>query len=382
MGEAMKVTVIGPVYPYRGGIAHYTARLVQALQEKNIVQTISFRRQYPAWLYPGRTDKDTSQQPIQVEAEFLLDPLFPTTWWQTTRQIARFQPDIAVLPWWTTFWAPALIGLAWLIRRKKIPVLFLVHNVLPHEAHFFDAWLARLAFRRANALIVGTSQQKERLLSLLPGAEVEVFPHPVYDIFSRQAIPREQARKQLGLPDDLRVVLSFGIIRPYKGLKVLIDALAKLRDQDISLSLLVAGEFWEEKAAYTQQIERLGLTGQVYLVDRYISNEEIPIFFGAADVYAAPYTGGSQSGSSKIAMGFGLPLVASQIVVDNELRAMQGKGVYIVAPGEAQELADALVQALQWQPVSVQSDPMKGRFPLRDWDRLANVIERACLRFR
>jgi glycosyltransferase involved in cell wall biosynthesis len=352
----MKVTLVGPVYPYRGGIAHYTTLLAQALQGKSSLQVISFRRQYPAWLYPGQTDRDPSRAPLQVRADFPLDPIFPWTWRRAAQQIVHFRPDIAVLPWWTPFWAPALASLAWLLRKNQIPVLFLVHNVLPH-------------------------QEKQRLLALLPKTVVEVFPHPVYDIFAGQSIPQSEARRQLGLPETRPVVLSFGIVRPYKGLKHLIEAVAILRDQGLSVGLLVAGEFWEAKAPYSRQIDRLGLGGQVSLIDRYILNEELPLIFSAADIFAAPYTGGTQSGSLKLALGFGLPLVASRNVVDEEMRAMQEQGVFIVAPGDAQELAAAIRRGLACHPS--QAGQTGGKLAPRStsWDDLAAVIEKAAARF-
>lgn len=375
-----KYTVIGPVYPYRGGIAHYTTRLAQSLQEEHPVQVISFRRQYPAWLYPGQSDRDPSQNPLLVQAEYPLDPILPWTWGHTARQITQFMPYLAIIQWWTTFWAPAFVGLAALLKRNSIPLLFLVHNVLPHEPRLIDPWLARLTLRAGDAYIVGTPQEQERLLRLLPKAQVQVYPHPVYDVFSDHLIPQEKAKEQLGLPADRQVVLFFGIVRPYKGLKYLIEALAALNQRGISLSLVVAGEFWEAKRGYTQQIERLHLSEQVYLLDRYLPNEEIPVVFGAADVYVAPYIGGTQSGALKLAMGYGLPLVASRNVVDEDMIHLEDRGVFFTDPGDVQGLASAIARALSWQ--SIQSAKKSESHFLTDngWIGLVKLIENIALR--
>jgi glycosyltransferase involved in cell wall biosynthesis len=348
MAAKLRVTIVGPVYPYRGGISHFTTRLARALEQHgHTVQVVSFRRQYPAWLYPGQSDRDPSQQRLDIVAEYLLDPFFPWTWRQSARHILQFRPDIVVLQWWTTFWAPAFLALARQLNRKGAPASFLIHNVLPHEAGFWDPWVARLVLRQGRAFIALTGQEKQRLLALVPGRPVEVCPLPVFDMFTGQQAPREEARRHLGLPSLLPVVLFFGIVRPYKGLETLLDAIARLRERGLGTRLIVAGEFWEAKDKYLRQIERLGLAEQVRLEDRYIPNEEVARYFSAADVFAAPYTSGTQSGAVKLAMSFGLPVVASQCAADAILAGQPDSRVVITPPGDAQALAQGIEKALE-----------------------------------
>ena len=167
----MKISVVGPVFPYRGGIAHYTTLLVQNLKQcGHEVQVISFKRQYPAWLYPGESDRDPSLQPLKVDAEFILDPLYPWTWRSAARRVAHEHPDLVIIQWWTTFWAPAYIGLTSAFHARGQRFGYLIHHVLPHENRFWDRWLARMAFRCSDAFLLQNKTEIEHLEQLVPGA--------------------------------------------------------------------------------------------------------------------------------------------------------------------------------------------------------------------
>ncbi|MBI1800139.1 MAG: glycosyltransferase, partial [Chloroflexi bacterium] len=249
----MKITLVGPVYPYRGGIAHHTDLLTRALRERHDVQVVSFRRQYPRWLYPGRSDREPSDEEQAVEAEFWLDPLQPWTWWQTSRRIEQFNPELVVIQWWTTFWAPAFATMAYLLRRAGLSPAFIVHNVLPHEPRPGDGLLARLALRQATKFIVHAAREGKRLRALFPHAKLEVCPLPCFGQFADQRTSRAKARQRIWLPQDGPVVLLFGLIRPYKGLRYLIEAVSLLHREACSIRLVVAGEFWDDIAHYRQQ---------------------------------------------------------------------------------------------------------------------------------
>jgi glycosyltransferase involved in cell wall biosynthesis len=366
----MKISLVGPVYPYRGGIAHFTTTLSQKLVEAgHSLQTISFKRQYPAWLYPGQSDKDPSLAHDQVPALFTLDPLYFWTWFRAARQIQAFQPDLVVIAWWTTFWAPAFAVLARWLRAKNIRVVFLIHNVMPHETRFWDRWLARFALASTNRYIVQAEREADRLRSLLPGAKIVITPHPVYRMQVEQCISKAEARSKLGLASADRVILFFGMVRPYKGLRYLLQALAILKSKGIHTHLLVAGEFWESASEYQQLIERLEISGCVHIYNRYIPNEEIPIFFRAADLFAAPYIDATQSGSAKLALGYALPMVVTRCIVDQTLAGR--KDVWQVEEANVESLASAVSAALEQGPSD--RDPVSEN--LDDWHRIVQVIE-------
>lgn len=336
----MNFTIIGPVYPYRGGIAHFTTLLARALMEKHETTVISFSRQYPKLLYPGSSDKDNSQEPLIVSADYLLDPLLPWTWFLTSSRITHARPDLLIIPWWTTFWAPGFASICHLVKRQSIRTLFLIHNVLPHEVRFFDRWLGRIALKQADYFIVQSEREMRNLHKVLPDANATLFPHPIYDALAKQRIDKNQARERYNLPPDASVALFFGIVRPYKGLIHLIHALGNLKNRGEIVYLVIAGEFWEDESLYRREIEKLNLCEQIHIDNRYIPNEEIGIIFSAADVYVAPYTSGTQSGAVRIAVGFGLPSIVSDAVADTALESFSN--IFFVTPSDPEAMASRL----------------------------------------
>ncbi len=316
----MKIIIIGPVYPYRGGIAHYNTMLIQRLQlQKCDVKAISFRRQYPNWLYPGQTDKDKSQSYVSVPAEFLLDPLYPWTWRHVAKEIIKEKPDLVLIQWWTTFWAVPYSFLASWIEKKQIRIIFQIHNVMPHESRPWDRWLSKTALSFGDAFIVHTEKEAKRLRLILPDARYRIVPLPVNMIFDQTDLTPIEAKKRLNLPADFPVILAFGIVRPYKGLRYLLEAVEILKREGMIVHLVVAGEFWEPLSAYQAIIDKLHIQDQVHIYNQYIANEDVPVYFKASDVFAAPYVGGTQSAAVKTALVYGLPVVLTNIILDDIL---------------------------------------------------------------
>jgi D-inositol-3-phosphate glycosyltransferase len=365
----VKIVLVGPVYPYRGGIAHYTAGVAAALAERHAVQVISFRRLYPAWLYPGRTDKDPSQSPLDTPAEFLLDAVNPFSWRRTAERIVAERPELVVLQWWTTFLGPALGAIARACRRAGLRVVYLVHNVLPHEQRPWDRALARWALGPGSAFIVHTEPERTRLLVLLPRAAVQVVPIPVHDFFDAPGVTQAEARRRLGLPESGPILLFFGIIRPYKGLDVLLEALALLKARAAAPLLVVAGEFWGGKAATLAEIERAGLAENVRLEDRYIPNEEVGLYFTAADALAAPHLKGTQSGAATVALALGVPLVVTDRIAAG-LPEGERERACVARRGDAHSLAEAISAAL-----SQAERPAPRRGKMAGWRELAELLE-------
>ncbi|MCI0726025.1 MAG: glycosyltransferase, partial [Chloroflexi bacterium] len=162
--------LIGPTYPFRGGIAHYTTLLARSLREQHETLFISFTRQYPGWLFPGRSDRDPSQQPLQTEVERLLDPLNPLSWRRTLGRLRVWRPEVVVLPWWVPFWAPAWAVLGRGVKRLpgRPKLLFICHNVLPHERGLPDRLALRLALAPGDGYVVHAQADAERLRRQFP----------------------------------------------------------------------------------------------------------------------------------------------------------------------------------------------------------------------
>lgn len=369
------MVLVGPVYPFRGGIAHYTSVLDQELRRSgHDVLLLSFRRQYPRWLFPGRTDRDPSERVVAVaDTHYVLDPLCPVTWFQAISEIRAFRPDRVALQWWQAFWAPAWIVLAVAQRLAGIPVTVICHNVLPHERHFWDVPVARLVLGLARRFIVQSDSERGKLRQLLGDVPVDTVPHPLYDMFAQETVDQATARSILGLADGGPVLLFFGFVREYKGLHYLIEALPAVMLAFPHIRLLVAGEFWHNRAQYEQQISSLDLRDRIILVDRYIPNEDVPLYFGAADLVVLPYVTATQSGVVQLALGCSRPIVTTRVgglaeAVD------EGTDLILVEPRSASALATAIIEYLGSSGPSslgISRERSKQR-----WGTLVNAITR------
>lgn len=343
----MKIVVIGPLPPYRGGISHFTQALAVELGKAgNEVLAISFRKQYPKLLYPGKSDKDYSQKTVLEDAKFMFSPLNPFDWAKTLKEIKNYSPDLVVYPWWTTFWSPATAWLLKKLKNLKIPVKVLVHNALPHEEGWMDKQLTKFALKDARNFITMAEKETNRLMAVVdPLSTIETTTHPVYAQFPKSGLSKSELREKLGLPQNKTIALFFGFVRPYKGLKVLLDAFGLLEKDKVELHLVVAGEFWDDKSEYESQIANLGISDMVTIRADYVPDAEAGMYFEVADFFVAPYLDGSQSGSIKLAMGYNLPLVVSTAITDSLILNYES-GLSVFESGNASELAGLLHQSM------------------------------------
>jgi D-inositol-3-phosphate glycosyltransferase len=374
----MRISLIGPVYPYRGGIAHFTTSLYNKMVEKgHEVQIISFYKLYPAWLYPGESDKDPSQDPFKVDASFVLDPYNPITWEATVKKVSLFNPEIVTIQWWVTILAPAYAYITSRLKSMGYKTIYIIHNVLPHEKRFWDSYFARLALRQGAHFIVQTGKEKDRFTQLLPGREAIIVPHPIYDIFTKPRISKIEARNNLAIVGLLPVILFFGIIRPYKGLVYLLDAIANLKKTGIDVQLIIAGECWEDISTYNSQIKNLGIEDRVRHDNHYITNEDVGTYFLAADLFAAPYIGGTQSGAVRIALDFGLPIIIGEEIADRDLTEKFPDLVTVVNPKNINQLSEALKIALTQIPSNGQNRQKLPSPYINDgWSSLVETIQK------
>ncbi len=336
-----KIVLIGPVYPYRGGIAHFTSNLAQTFQENGYDLTvISFSKQYPKWLYPGKDDKDFSSGRSAVNAEYILSPLNPFDWLRTIRRIKEINPDLVVLQWWTTFWSFATHALLSGLKKANIPTKVIIHNAFPHEGRSIDKLLARCALGKATRFVVMNKQEGEKIEALVKAASIQLVPHPIYRPFDSEKVSKSEARKKLGLDATKRIGLFFGFVRPYKGLGVLLDAIKILKDEGIVNDYLfvIAGEFWHDKKQYLDKIKAYGIRDYIIVRDEYIPDDQAGVYFQAADFFVAPYTSGTQSGALKMAMGYGLPCVVSSAIVQEVSLSSPSKELFIFSNTDVLDL--------------------------------------------
>jgi len=342
----MNICLIGPSYPFRGGISHHTTLLYRHLRDSHEVQFFSFKRQYPKWLFPGKTDMDSSKFPVQEEHTIkIIDSMNPVTWLQVSNKIIKSRPDLLIIPWWVSFWAPQFCFISFLVKVfTKAEVLFLCHNVTEHESNCWKKLATKMTFQFADRFITHSKEETDKLHQLL-GKNIRVTTafHPTYEDLTPVSVPIESAKKKLGVSGI--VLLFFGFVREYKGLAILLEALPEVIRHK-SVTLLVAGEFWTDKNTYLDMIQDLGISHLVRIEDKYVLNEEVGTYFQAADLVVQPYLSASGSGVCQLAYGLGRPVIATDVgslceVIED---GMNGR---IVPPGDPEALAQAIVESLQ-----------------------------------
>jgi glycosyltransferase involved in cell wall biosynthesis len=310
--DKRRFCLIGPTYPYRGGISHYNTCLMRELEKRYEVHAINFSRLYPGFLFPGTTQLDESKTPLAAESERIIDSINPFTWIRTGFRAARLRPDVTLVQWWHPFFAPAMFTICSILRlMRRGKIVFLCHNVLPHEKSLVDRMLAGVAFAAADGFLVQSREDREKLLRIRKKAPVAVHPHPIYDFFGTGSVTKEWARRTIGAGDG-PLLLFFGYIRGYKGLVYLIEAMPLIREK-VPAKLLVVGEFYEDSRPYTELAARLGLDTAVRFESRYVGNEEVESYFVASDLVILPYVSATQSGIVQIAIAFDRPVVVTDV---------------------------------------------------------------------
>lgn len=336
-----KVCIVGPAYPYRGGIAHFTSLLAQEFAKDHDVFVVNFKRQYPSLLFPGKTQYDESNSPLAVDSLRVIDSLNPFSFWQAARRIAGFGPDLVVFQWWQPFFAFACRTIVYFLRRLcSARIVFLCHNVLPHESSPVDRVLIKIGLGGVTRFMVQSEEDRRNLLRIRPHARVSVNPHPIYDVFNAGRWDRTTARGDLKL--DGRVILFFGYIRAYKGLRVLLEGFAQSL-QRCESTLVVVGEFYEDRQPYDKLIDDLGIRSRVRIVDRYVPNEEVEKYFDACDVVVLPYLSATQSGIVQIAYGFEKPVIVTSVGGLPDV-VRHGETGFLVPPNDAPALAAAICE--------------------------------------
>ncbi|MDR3058070.1 MAG: glycosyltransferase [Prevotella sp.] len=304
----MKIAFLSPFHPYRGGIAQFSEQFYTELSKKHQVKAFSFTTMYPDFLFPGKTQFVPDGESSDIEVNRILNSINPFSYIKTARHINRYKPDILIIPYWMSFMVPAFATIC-LFLNNKIKVVSLIHNAIPHEKKIIDKPLAKFFFNRCDAFIVLSESVKENLLSLRKNAKIILYPHPIYNHYG-DPIDKDSACKQLGIRGDKKNLLFFGLIRDYKGLDILINAMNKLDD---SYQLIIAGESYGGFEKYTELIEKLPYKKNIKVYEQYIPDNMVSVFFSAADVLILPYRSATQSGVIAIAYQMELPMIATNV---------------------------------------------------------------------
>ncbi|MFM1894637.1 MAG: glycosyltransferase [Crocinitomicaceae bacterium] len=368
----MKITILSTFYPFRGGIAQFNALLYRVLEKRHSVQAITFKRQYPQILFPGKTQYVTENDVAEaIPSKPWLDTINPWSYWRTAMRIKREAPDVIITKYWMTFFAPSL-GFVLGKQHKKTLRIAILDNVLPHERRFFDHAFNRYFLRRNDGFVVMTEKVKKDLHRYRPDAPCMLIPHPVYNQFGAK-IERSTALGRLNLTflHDKKVLLFFGIIRDYKGLDLLLNALAGLSSD---YHLVIAGEAYGDFSVYQSLIDSLGIAERCHVFERYIDDQEVSSFFCGADVCVLPYKTATQSGIAGIAQHFTLPLIATPVGGLGETIAHDQNGL-ITEAADVESLTKAVLYYFENQKKAPFSSALEYYNAENSWESFADKLE-------
>lgn len=336
-----RVVILGPAWPLRGGIANFNEALYHAFDEAGAeVQIVSFSLQYPSVLFPGKSQKESDSRPDPgLKIRSMVNSINPISWWRTARYINQQQPDYVLVRFWLPFMAMALGSILRLLN-KNTRIIALVDNAIPHEKRPGDTVLTRYFMKSPHAFVAMSRAVLYDLKGMTTSPHLRFVPHPVYNIYG-SVVDQQEARKRIQLNPDDRIVLFFGFVRKYKGLNILLDAMADERLRKLNVKLLIAGEFYDDPTPYTAQMEKPELQDRVILRNGFIPADDIAAYFCSANIVAQTYLSATQSGVTQIAYHFGRPMLVTdvgglaEIVPDGE--------VGYVTEVNADAVADALV---------------------------------------
>ncbi len=367
-----RIAIVGPSYPYRGGIAHFVDSLDEELRSRGHVTSIhSFRRLYPRLLFPGQTQYEPDADESAEKANRVVDTLSPLSWISCARKIRAEQMEVVVLNHWLPVIAPAMGSIARRLSRHARTVL-VVHNAIPHEPRPGDRMLTRYVVRAAHQRIALSQIVADDLRNAF-GVDSTVIPHPLYDRFG-PAPDRAEARQALRLSPDVPVLLFFGFVREYKGLDILLRAMPDILSTLPEAVLIVAGEFYDPLGPYRDIIATTNIGASVRLDNRYIPTEEVPAFFAACDVVVQPYRTATQSGVAQIAFNYDCPVITTDVGGLAEI-VRDGETGLVVATAEPRAISRAVIRFFGEGMAERMRQNIGYERGSRSWAQLADHIE-------
>jgi len=368
----MRFVLVGPSAPLRGGIAIDNDALASALVAAgHDVRQLSFRRLYPALLFPGQSQYDSTTSFAPSQGRPCLDSVNPLNWWRVARGVSLQRPQMVTFQWWHPFFAPCYATILARLRKLNptVPRLLISHNVRPHETFPGQDFASRLVARLCSGVIVHSRSECDLMRAVAPGVAVRMVEYPLLRV-TASLPPREEAQRRLGVSG--RVLLFFGYIRKYKGVDLLLRALARTPPA-LQVSLLVAGEFYEPIEVYQSLIQELGVSPRVRLINRYIGEPEWPDLFAASDALVLPYRSASQSMSIALAYGFGKPVLVSR--VGGLAEAVEDGRTGLVADPEPEALALAIQRLYLELLISPYQEYIVARRRRLGWEPFIRLLE-------
>lgn len=367
----MKIIMVGPVYPFKSGISYYTGLMCKGLSKNHEVKVLSYKMQYPKILFKGE-QRDSKDDAVVIEnVEYRIHTANPLNWISSARYINAQNPDLVIFQWLHPYLAPCFWSMSKMIKSR---ILFVCHNVFPHERFFLDKRLTKMTLKQGDFFVTHSVSDAEDLKSIVKNPNHKVAVHPAYNFYKIENMSKEEARKKLGIAEEEKILLFFGLIREYKGLKHLLKALPKVREAVKGCKLLVVGDFRNSEAEYRQIIKEEGISDMVSVFGGYTPYSQVEKFFAACDLVVLPYESATQSGVIQIAYSFLKPVLATNVgglpdVVEDEKTGL------IVGPCNAEALADAIERFFKENKTEEFREHIRKEADRFSWDRMTETIE-------
>ena len=369
----MRIIIVGTSHPYRGGLAAFNERLAREyVKQGHEVELYTFTLQYPAFLFPGKTQYSDETKPDDLTIYREINSVNPFNWWRVGREIKSKKPEMVVFCYWMSFMAPCFGSIARVCKTIDTRVVALIHNMMPHEPSLLDKIFPRYFVGAMDGFVAMANAVADDVRKLdKKGRPIKLSPHPVYDRYGSIDI-KENACRELNLNPETKYILFFGFIRRYKGLDLLMEAFADVRLRQYPVKLIVAGEFYEPEAPYRELIRRYALDDDVLLHTHFIPDSEVARYFNVADIVAQPYRSATQSGVTQIAYHFEKPMLVTDVGGLAEI-VPHGKVGYVVAP-DKESVADALVDFLEHN----RSESFKANIQIEkkkfEWSEMSDAL--------
>lgn len=339
------VVIIGPAHPLRGGLASYDERLAKEFMQQGCNTVIyTFSLQYPGFLFPGTTQYSSEPAPGDLNIKVRINSVNPFNWFSVGNELKKLRPDIIVVRYWLPFMGPCLGTILRRVKKNKhTKVVCIADNIIPHEKRPGDIPFTKYFVKAVDGFITMSEKVLTDLPKFAAGKPAKFVPHPLYDNFGEK-ISKEKARAQLAISNEQKVLLFFGFIRKYKGLDILLDAMKILKESPLPIAdcqLLIAGEFYEDRKQYDEQIERLGIQDSLILRTDFIPDSEVKYYLCAADVVVQPYRNATQSGVTPLAYHFEVPMIVTNV---GGLPSLVPDGkVGLIAEPDAESIAEKVL---------------------------------------
>lgn len=367
-----KVIIIGPGHPLRGGLATFNQRLAKEfIQSGHECSICSFSLQYPRIFFPGKSQYTNEPAPEGLVIRSLINSINPFNWIKVGNKLKNEKPDIIVVRFWIPLMGPALGTILRRVRKNgHTKIICIADNVIPHEHRPGDRTFTRYFLKSCDAFITMSEKVMSDLRLFQKTKPGKIVQHPLYDNFG-SPISKEEARRELKINNEELIILFFGFIRQYKGLDILLQAMADERIKKAGIKLMIAGEFYEDKRQYFDLIDRLDIKDQLILKTDFIPDSEVRYYLCAADAVIQPYRNATQSGVTPLAYHFEKPMVVTN--VGGLASLVPHEKVGLVAEPTPKSIADTILRFYQlgenYFIPHLRTEKMK-----YNWNNLVNAV--------